>query len=108
MTVIVVRNVEPRYHGFLASVMLEISPGVYTSPALTKAVRQRVWSVLEDWHRNLRSGSIVMTWRDPTETCGQGLTSLGEPPRQFAEVDGAVLVRRDIEAQRSPARFLTL
>ena len=32
MTVVVTVNVEGRYRGFLASVMLEIAPGVYTSP----------------------------------------------------------------------------
>ena len=32
MTVVVTVSVEARYRGFLASVMLEIAPGVYTSP----------------------------------------------------------------------------
>ena len=31
MTVVVTRDVEPRYRGFLASAMLEIAPGVYVS-----------------------------------------------------------------------------
>ena len=35
MTVIVTVNVEARYRGFLASAMLEIAPGVYTSPNMT-------------------------------------------------------------------------
>ena len=33
MTMVVTRNVAPRYHGFLTSVMLEMAPGVYTGPA---------------------------------------------------------------------------
>ena len=33
MTVVVTRNVEGRYRGFLASVMLEVAPG-YTSPPI--------------------------------------------------------------------------
>ena len=33
--VIVTINVEGRYRGFLASAMLEIAPGVYTSPNMT-------------------------------------------------------------------------
>ena len=43
MTVIVTRNVEDRYRGFLASCMLEIAPGVYTGPRMTPGVRDRVW-----------------------------------------------------------------
>jgi CRISPR-associated protein Cas2 len=102
MTVIVLRGVEPRYHGFLASVMLEIAPGVFTAPNLAKPVRLRIWAVLEDWYGTLRQGSALMTWRDPAEPCGQGLTSLGEQPRRFAEVDGIVLVRRDTATVASP------
>jgi CRISPR-associated protein Cas2 len=102
MTVIVARAVEPRYHGFLASVMLEIAPGVYTAPDLSKAVRQRIWSVLQDWHGTLGQGSIVMTWRDPAAPCGQSLASLGEPPRQFVDVDGMVIVRRELSSSGSP------
>ena len=49
MTVVVTRNVAPRYRGFLASVMLEIAPGVYTSPRMSRAVRERVWEVLTGW-----------------------------------------------------------
>ena len=42
MTVVVTRNVAPRFRGFLASVMLEIAPGVYTAPEMSKGVRERV------------------------------------------------------------------
>jgi CRISPR-associated protein Cas2 len=94
MTVIVTRDVEDRYRGFLSSVMLEISPGVYTSPRLSKGVRERVWNVLSEWHAALRSGSIVMTWRDSESPGGQGLLHLGEPARQLVEADGLVIVRR--------------
>ena len=38
MTVIVTRDVEPRYRGFLASAMLEIAPGVYVAPDLSSGV----------------------------------------------------------------------
>ena len=42
MTVVVTVNVEGRYRGFLASVMLEIAPGVYTSPEMTSGIRDRI------------------------------------------------------------------
>ncbi|MEO0813153.1 MAG: type I-E CRISPR-associated endoribonuclease Cas2e, partial [Myxococcota bacterium] len=38
MTVIVTRNVPMRFRGFLASCMLEIAPGVYTSPGMNRGV----------------------------------------------------------------------
>jgi len=97
MTLIVTRDVEARYRGFLHSVMLEIAPGVYTSPRMTKGVRERVWDVLTDWHGHLNRGSIIMTWRDAKAAGGQGLLYLGEPPRELIEVDGMVLVRRAAE-----------
>ncbi|MEI2616046.1 MAG: type I-E CRISPR-associated endoribonuclease Cas2e [Thermomicrobiales bacterium] len=43
------RNVPDRFRGFLASVMCEVTPGVYTSPGMTRAVRERVWAVMEEW-----------------------------------------------------------
>ena len=42
MTVLVTRNAPMRYRGFLASCMLELAAGVYTSPRMTRAVRERV------------------------------------------------------------------
>ena len=97
LTVVVVRDVEDRYRGFLSSVMLEISPGVFTSPCLSKRVREQIWSVLSDWHAQLRRGSIVMTWLDQQAPGGQGLLHLGEPPRQLADVDGLLVVKRVVE-----------
>ena len=98
MTVVVTRNVEERYRGFLASCMLEIAAGVYTGPRMTPGVRDRVWRVLTDWHRTLGQGSIVMTWPDLAEPGGQGVKLLGDPPRNLYEVDGTLLVRRPTEA----------
>jgi len=94
MTIIVTRDVENRYRGFLHSVMLEIAPGVYTNPNMSKGIRERIWRVMTDWHHVLGRGSIIMTWKDATAPGGQGLLYLGEPPRELVEVDGMVLVRQ--------------
>ena len=96
MTVVVTRDVAERFRGFLASVMLEIAPGVYTSPRLTKAVRERVWRVLCDWHAAFGGGSSVMTGRERDAPGGQTMSSLGEPPRRFEETDGLLLVKREL------------
>ena len=95
MTVIVTRDVAPRFGGFLASCMLEIAPGVFTAPGMTKSVRERVWNVLNDWFTALDGGSIVMTWREPKAPGGQGVRVLGLPRRDLREVDGMLLLRRE-------------
>jgi CRISPR-associated protein Cas2 len=95
MTVVVTRDVEDRCRGFLASCLLEIAPGVYTAPDLSKAVRERVWAVLLDWQQQRPRGSIVMTWRDRTEPGGQGLLSLGIPPYTLVDAGGIVLSKRE-------------
>jgi CRISPR-associated protein Cas2 len=99
MTVVVTRDVEPRFRGFLASVMLEIAPGVYTGPRMTKGVRERVWEVLATWFGNLGGGCIVMTWRDPEAPGGQAIRLLGEPPKTLADVDGVLLVKRELHTE---------
>ena len=93
-TLIVTRNVENRYRGYLASMMLEVSPGVYLSPSMSKAVRDRTWKVIEDWFLDLGTGSITMIWPDAGSSGGIGIHLLGEPPREILDIDGIRLVRK--------------
>lgn len=93
MTVVVTVNVEARYRGFLASAMLEIAPGVYTSPRMSTGIRNRVWAVLTRWHHELRQGAIVMTWRDPSAIGEQQIRLLGEAPKDIIDADGVYLVK---------------
>lgn len=94
MTVVVTRNVPDRFRGFLASTMLEIAPGVYTSSQLSAGVRERVWDVLESWFIGLSNSSIVMVWDDPSSVSGQGLRMLGTPPIDLVELDGIILAKK--------------
>ncbi len=98
LSVIVTRDVEDRYRGFLSSVMLEVSAGVYISPRLNPGVRSRIWEVMQDWHSHLCRGSVLMIWSAPDEPGGVGLRILGEPPRALSVVDGLLLVRRTKQA----------
>ncbi|MCC5967811.1 MAG: type I-E CRISPR-associated endoribonuclease Cas2 [Natronohydrobacter sp.] len=95
LTIIVTRDVEARYRGFLASVMLEISAGVYVAPDMSAGVRQRVWSVLSNWWETLRRGSLVMVWRDKSAAGHLRIESLGEPPKNIVDADGILLVKRE-------------
>ena len=94
LAVVVTRNVEDRYRGFLASVMLEVAPGVYVAPDLSVSVRARVWGVLSDWWRLLGRGSIVMVWCDAKAVGNLRIETLGEPPKEIADADGVLLAKR--------------
>jgi CRISPR-associated protein Cas2 len=96
MVVVITRDVEPRYRGFLGSAMLELAPGVYAHPRMSAGVRQRVFAVLEEWHAALGRGSIVMTWADSTAHGGLGLATLGEPPKRIVPYDGTLLAMRPL------------
>jgi CRISPR-associated protein Cas2 len=96
LTLIVTRDVEARYRGFLASSMLEVSPGTYVSPRLTRDTRERIWTTLCDWHRTLRRGSIVMVWQDRSALDRIGVKHLGEPPNDLVMCDGLLLTRRPL------------
>ena len=93
-TMIVTRDVEARYRGFLTSVMLEVAPGVYVSPRMSAAVRERVWNVLADWWSALGRGSIVMVWREKHAAGDLAIETLGEPPKEIVDADGVLLVKR--------------
>lgn len=96
MTVVVTRNVRERFRGYLASCMCEIAPGVYTAPRMTRAVRERVWGVLESWFAHGEDASIVMTWPDSKLPGGQEVHVLGEPSAEVVEHDGIYLARREL------------
>ena len=93
MTVVVTVNVEARYRGFLASVMLEIAPGVYTSPRMTSGIRDRIWDVLSKWHYDSGRGAIVMKWSDPAAIGEQRIRLLGEAPKSIVDAEGVYLVK---------------
>ncbi|MEQ9696091.1 type I-E CRISPR-associated endoribonuclease Cas2e [Shimia sp. SDUM112013] len=94
LTVIVTRDVEARYRGFLTSAMLEVSPGVYVAPDMTKGVRERVWAVMRDWHLTLGRGSLTLLWRDKSAVGHLRIETLGEPPKNIVDADGVLLVKR--------------
>jgi CRISPR-associated protein Cas2 len=77
MTVIVTRDVADRYHGFLVSIMPEVAPGVFTSPELSKGVRERIWEVLSEWWYSAPGGGILMVWKDDAAPGRLGVRSLG-------------------------------
>ena len=95
MTIVVTRNAPDRVRGFLASCMLEIAPGVYTSPRMTKSVRTRVFNVLSDWYGEYNFG-LLMTWPDRREAGGQGIWILGAPKTELYEHDGLHLVKHSL------------
>ncbi len=94
LTIIVTRDVEARYRGFLTSVMLEIAPGTYVSPDMSAGVRQRVWSVLQGWWQELGRGALVLVWRDKSAVGHLRIETLGEPPKKIVDADGILLVKR--------------
>jgi CRISPR-associated protein Cas2 len=93
MTVVVVRDVADRYRGFLASIMPEVASGVFTSPELSRSVRDRIWAVLSDWWSAKPGGSIVMVWKEDHAAGRLGVASLGEPSRQLADIDGVLVTQ---------------
>jgi len=95
MTIVVTRNVPERFRGFLASCMLELAPGVYTSPNINDAVRERIWAVCCDWAGLLPSDSgVLMTWESLRMPGGQAVRTIGWPRKELAELDGIWLDRR--------------
>lgn len=93
MTILVTRDVAARYRGFLASVMPEIAPGVYVSPSLSQAIRERIWNVVELWWAEAPGGSILLTYSSRDEPGGLAIRSVGLPPVQLEVLDGVLVTR---------------
>lgn len=99
LTVLITRDVEDRYRGFLASAMLELAPGVYASPALSARARDKIWEVLSDWHGQLGNGSLVLVYADRQADGGMAVRHLGAPPRSAVRVDGVLLTTLRVNAE---------
>lgn len=91
---VITRDVEARYRGFLTSVMLEVAPGVYVAPDLSAGVRERVWTVMTTWFEALGRGAVVMIWRDAKAVGSLRMEALGTPPKEIVDADGVLLVKR--------------
>jgi CRISPR-associated protein Cas2 len=104
MTIAVTRNLPGRFHGFLASCLLEIAPGVYATPRMRKAVRERLWSVMADWEAFIPDdGGLLMLWADDESPSGMGMQTLGWSKKEFVNHEGLWLAvapltsRHDLE-----------
>lgn len=93
-TVVITRDVQPRYRGFLASIMLEVSPGVYVSPRLNPRVRDRIWETLKDWHGTLQRGSVVMINRNTSAIGRMNVKILGELRNEIIDFEHLLLTRK--------------
>lgn len=94
LTVLITRDVADRYRGFLASAMLEVAPGVYVSPSLSKHARLKIWDVVSAWYAQLGGGSITLIFPDRQADGGLSVQSLGVPTHQPIRLDGILLTHR--------------
>jgi CRISPR-associated protein Cas2 len=93
LTVIITRDVEPRYRGLFRSAMLEVAAGIYISANFNREARDRLWEIISRWHKALNRGSVIMIWRDRSSVADIGLKTLGKTTRGYAEIDGLLLTR---------------
>lgn len=94
LTILITRDVADRFRGFLSSAMLELAPGVYASPSLTARARDKIWSVVSDWHSQLGGGSLVLVYPDRQADGGLAVRSLGTPSRMPVRLEGVLLTLR--------------
>lgn len=102
-TIAITRNVPDRFRGFLGSVMLEVTPGVYVSPNLSAGVRQRVIEVCREWSVLLAiDGSVTLIWRSKNEPGGLAIEVIGlHQSAHLTQHNGLWLGRSDLtESER--------
>jgi CRISPR-associated protein Cas2 len=92
LTLLVTRDVAGRYRGFLSSVMAEVAPGVYVSPDISAAVRERIWAVMEAWWGHEPGTAAILVYADRSATGRMSIRTLGTAPVEWAEVCGMHLV----------------
>ena len=103
LTLVVTRDVAARYRGFLASVMPELAPGVYVSPDLSAAVRERVWTVVVGWWEHLPGSSVLMAYPDRDAPGRLAVRTLGLPPVELDVLDGLRVAVRRAPTEEKPS-----
>ena len=97
MSVVLTRNMPGRFRGFLASCMLEVAPGVYVSPDMSVAVRNRLWQVMVDWIELIPTdGGILIIWTEAGSPSGLAMNSLGWPKTELVDHEGIWLALRPV------------
>jgi CRISPR-associated protein Cas2 len=86
MTIIIARDVQERYRGFLRSAMLEVDAGVFVSTQLNRDVRESLWDVLSEWFQVPSRGSIIMIWRYRDASSNIGFNMLGIPRKKYSRI----------------------
>ncbi|MFB6262622.1 MAG: type I-E CRISPR-associated endoribonuclease Cas2e [Bradymonadaceae bacterium] len=109
MTVAVTRNAPGRFHGFLASAMIEVAPGVYVAPRLKKSVRKRVWETLLEWDDFLpEDGGVALFWKSRSAPSGLGMRLLGWPKKELLEHEGTWVAKRALTEAHDTDELETL
>lgn len=101
MTMVVTNDMPSRTRGFLASVLLEVAPGVYAGPHVSASVRERIWAVITAWHDDDPRGSAILVWPDKKAVGRMALSMIGTPQRDLVLLDGVALSRRDIRPSKA-------
>ena len=87
--IIVLRNGSDRLRGFLSSSLIEIDSGVYLTNLESPRIRDKLWTVIEDWLEG--DGSAVMVFFDKSVPGRLAVRTVGLPHISLKVVDGLVL-----------------
>lgn len=109
LTIVITRNTPARVGGFLSSCMQEVAPGVYISPRMKAAVRDRVWKVMMEWAQLIPDdGGVAMFWRSRSAPSGLALRFLGWPKRELLDYEGHWLGQQDFTTANDVEELLRL
>jgi len=83
--------------------MHEVAPGVYVAPHLKKAVRERIWNVVLEWHELIPAdGGLVLFWKSRNAPSGMGMRMVGWPKKELVDHEGLWLTHRELTAAHDP------
>ena len=64
---------------------------------MSRAVRERVWGVMEEWWQAEDEKAVLMTWPDTKLAGGQHVRTLGLPRQNLESHHGVFLACREID-----------
>lgn len=96
MIVIITVNVPERTNGYLSSIMLEVNPGVFVSPNISRSVLEKTWNIVSGWWHENGTGNLLMMKTNKDLPGNIELRYAGSSRRKIVTLDDILCVEKAV------------
>lgn len=88
MMIVCLSNGQKRIIGYLKSISLEISPGIFIATNISKKEKEKVWNTINEWYENKNNEWYLMIEINKNKSEKYIIKNLGQPKRKLLLYEG--------------------